>query len=54
MTAKVQNSSAQGVVKGIESGIILDNVVLSDKLGKGDLVVTKGDVEESGKGFPQA
>ncbi len=52
LTAKVQNSSAQGVVKGIESGIILDNVVLSDKLGKGDLVVTKGDVGESGKGFP--
>lgn len=52
LTAKIQNSSTQGVVKGVESGIILDNVVLSDKLGMGELVVTKGDIDDTGKGFP--
>ncbi|HVF69867.1 MAG TPA: rod shape-determining protein MreC [Xanthomonadales bacterium] len=52
LTAKVLNSSTQGAVKGGENGIILDNVVLSEKLEKGELVVTKGDVNEEGVGFP--
>lgn len=54
LTAQTLSTGAQGVVKGQGSGaMILDNVLLSDNLKKGDLVVTKGDVASSGLGFTQ-
>lgn len=51
-TAKILDSSTQGVVKGNENGIVLDNVILSEKIKNGDIVVTKGDIDEKEKGFP--
>lgn len=52
LTAKT-NRNALGVVKGVgDEEVILDNVVLSDDLEKGDLVYTKGDINENGNGVP--
>jgi len=52
-TAQTIKTGSLGVIKGNgDSLVILDNVVLSDKLEKGDLVRTKGDIDDSGKGFP--
>lgn len=52
-TAQTVKTNSLGIVKGNgERVLILDNVVLSDKLEKGDVVITKGDVDDSGKGFP--
>jgi rod shape-determining protein MreC len=52
-TAKTSKTGATGVVKaqGGDS-IILDNVVLSDKLEKNDTIVTKGDLDGQGNGYP--
>jgi rod shape-determining protein MreC len=50
-TAKTVNTNSLGVIKGQNGGLVIDNVVLTDKLEKGDLVVTKGDVDEEGDGF---
>lgn len=52
-TAKAAKSGAIGVIKaqGGDS-IILDNVVLSDKLEKNDTVITKGDLDGKGNGYP--
>lgn len=45
-TAKTASTDALGVVKGQGGGdLFLDNVVLSDSLEKGDLVLTKGDFD---------
>ncbi len=45
-TAKTASTDALGVVKGQGGGgLFLDNVVLSDSLQKGDLVLTKGDFD---------
>jgi rod shape-determining protein MreC len=52
LTAKSINSSSLGVIKGSDNGIILDHVTLSEKLNKGDLILTRGDIDESGSGFP--
>lgn len=52
-TAKTLSTGAQGVAKGQGGGeIILDNVLLSDNLQKGDLVLTKGDIDMQNLGFP--
>lgn len=52
-TALTSETNALGVVKGEGEGkILLDNVVLSDTLKKGDLVLTKGDMTEDGQGVP--
>jgi rod shape-determining protein MreC len=52
-TAQTVKTKSLGIMKGNgESALILDNVVLSDKLEKGDMVITKGDIDETGKGFP--
>ena len=52
LTAKTMSTQALGVAKGQDGGaIILDDVVLSDSLQKGDLVLTKGDVDTSGIGI---
>lgn len=52
-TAKTMETNAQGIVRG-EGGenIILDEVLLSDNLKKGDIVLTKGDENLDGIGFP--
>jgi len=51
-TAKTLETNALGVVKGQGGGaLILDNVVLSDNLKLGDIVLSKGDVDSSGNGF---
>lgn len=52
-TAKTVKTDASGVINGKgENVIILDKVVLSEKLEKEDIVVTKGDVDSSGNGYP--
>lgn len=52
-TAKTTKTNASGVVKaqGGDS-MILDNVILSDKLEKNDMVITKGDLDGQGNGYP--
>ena len=52
VTGRDLATSALGVIKGQGEGVILDNVVLSDKLQVGDIVVTKGDMNENGIGIP--
>jgi rod shape-determining protein MreC len=52
-TAKTSSSQALGVIKGQGGGqMILDNVLLSDNLKPSDLVLTNGDTNLSGKGYP--
>lgn len=53
-TAKVQgNSDANGILKGQgQEEMIFDNVLLTTKLNKDDLVITKGDKNEKGEGYP--
>lgn len=51
-TAKTLKTGSTGVVKSQGAKLIFDNVVLSDKLEKGDLIITKGDIDEKSLGFP--
>ncbi len=53
-TAKTSsNQQVLGVVKGQGGGqIILDNVLLSDNLNISDLVLTNGDINLNGEGYP--
>lgn len=52
-TAETVNTSALGVIKGKGGNeIFLENVVLSDKLEKNDIVKTKGDLDQKGEGYP--
>ncbi len=51
-TAKTENGTI-GVVKGEGNGeLFLDNVLLSDKLEKNELVLTSGDLKIDQTGFP--
>jgi rod shape-determining protein MreC len=51
-TVKTMQTQAEGVLKGQGGGrMILDNVLLSDNLQKGDMVLTAGNVNENGAGF---
>jgi rod shape-determining protein MreC len=52
-TAETVKTEALGVSRG-KGGyqIFLENVVLSDKLEKNDLVKTKGDIAKDGTGYP--
>jgi rod shape-determining protein MreC len=52
-TAQTSKTSAIGVIKA-QGGdtITFENVVLSDKLEKDDMIITKGDVDENGGGYP--
>ena len=53
VTGKALKTNALGIIKGQGNGmLVLENVVLSDKLEKGDLIVTKGDQDVQGVGFP--
>lgn len=40
------------MIKGQDGGILLDHVVLSEKIAKNDRILTKGDIDEGGSGFP--
>lgn len=49
LTAQTLKTQTLGVIKANgEGAILLDNVVLSDKLENGDLVITKGDMDSRG------
>lgn len=51
--AKTSQTGAIGVLKGLGNGeMVLDNVILSDALKTGDVVVTAGNIDLQGKGFP--
>lgn len=50
-TAKTE-SGAVGVIKGGGGSLTLDNVLLSENIKKGELVLTKGDISEKGIGIP--
>lgn len=51
-TAETQTNKSTGVIRGGQERMVFGNVVLSDELEKGDIVVTKGDVAVNGGGFP--
>lgn len=53
LTAEDQRTRAQGVIKG-DGGreMVLDNVVQSQELKSGDILITKGSQDESGTGIP--
>jgi rod shape-determining protein MreC len=52
-TVKTAKTAALGIMQGKGEGkLVLLNVVLADKLESNDLVMTKGDIDQSGKGFP--
>jgi rod shape-determining protein MreC len=53
LAAVTSRTQALGVLRGEGGdGMVLGNVVLSDKLEKGDLVETKGDLDMHGGGYP--
>lgn len=51
-TAETLSNQAAGVIQGGQDTMIFGNVVLSETLEEGDMVVTKGDVSIDGQGFP--
>jgi len=53
LTAETVKTQALGVIKGRDGqDLILDNVVLSERLEKDDVVVSRGDTDSNGAGFP--
>lgn len=53
ITVKDQDTGALGVVRGLGGGeMLVDNVILSDKLKIGDTIVTFGDQNTHGEGLP--
>ncbi len=53
VTAKTSKTNAAGILRGQGSSLmILDNILLSDKLEEGDIVLSKGSVNEKGFGIP--
>ena len=50
--AKTTETNALGILKGQGDSMLFDNVLLSDSLKVKDIVVTKGDMNERGKGYP--
>lgn len=53
LTVKTLETGAMGVIKGQGNGeLLLDNVILSENLKNGDLVVSTGNIETNGLGFP--
>ena len=51
-TAQTAKTSATGIITSQDGNVIFDNVVLTDKLQKNDIVMTKGDVTLQGNGYP--
>ena len=52
ITVKTAKTGALGLIKGQGEEMLLDNVLLSEKLETSDVVVSKGDVAIDGKGVP--
>ncbi|MBI2033261.1 MAG: rod shape-determining protein MreC [Candidatus Levybacteria bacterium] len=53
ITAKAVETNALGVIRGQgDDELVLDNVILSDTLKENDIVVTKGDMDIGGSGYP--
>ena len=52
LSAQTVKTQTVGVIKGMGENMIFGNVVQSDKLEKGDVVLTKGDVDKNGNGYP--
>ncbi|HUD44001.1 MAG TPA: rod shape-determining protein MreC [Patescibacteria group bacterium] len=52
-TARTLTGNADGIVHGLGGGKAdLENVLLSDNLQTQDTIVTKGDIDANGQGFP--
>jgi rod shape-determining protein MreC len=52
-TAETVKTSTLGIITSRGNNeVVLDNVVLSDKLENGDIVITKGNVDKNGSGYP--
>lgn len=51
-TVSTNNSSALGVVRGTGGEMVLENVLLSEKISASDVVVTKGDLDVHALGLP--
>ena len=53
VTVESEKTKYQGVVKG-DGGrkMILDNVAQSEEIGESDILITKGDASDDGKGIP--
>ncbi len=52
-TAETNKTSALGVLTGAGGGeMVFENVSLSERLGQGDMVISKGDVNAGGEGVP--
>jgi rod shape-determining protein MreC len=52
ISVKTVKGNSLGLVKGAEDSLLLSNVLLSDQLTINDFVVTKGDIQEDGTGYP--
>ncbi|MBI2034978.1 MAG: rod shape-determining protein MreC [Candidatus Levybacteria bacterium] len=52
ITVKTAKTGALGLIKGQGKDMVLDNVLLSEKLEISDMVVSKGDVAIDGTGVP--
>lgn len=50
-TAQTVDSKSIGIIKGQGVDMILENVILTDKLEDEEMVITKGDVDERGFGI---
>lgn len=52
LKAKTLKTSASGILKGEKNNILLSDVLLSEKLETGDVVVTSGDQDLQGSAIP--
>lgn len=52
LPVKTLQTNALGIAKGKNNSILIDQVVVSDSLKIGDLVVSKGEINEEGIGIP--
>lgn len=51
-TARTLKTDALGIIKGDKDRILFSDVLLTEKLEKDDLVITRGDVDIDGRGIP--
>lgn len=52
MLAVTSKNNASGIVTGAGDVVLLNNVTITDTLARGDIVITKGEVDPSGDGAP--
>jgi rod shape-determining protein MreC len=45
------SGTSRGIVKGADDFIVLDRVVITDELKKGDMVITRGELQHDGTGI---